>query len=120
MNNDLTLTLMSKKEPISSPYLPSLSYNIYRSTTVIRLDTEYSILRWTEYPPDANHGLYVGSAVLSLRLPADNVANATVRAREDSTLSYLFLGNIIADPVIQVIDFIPGGSHYIKYLKLFS
>jgi len=73
-----------------------------RSTTVIRLDTEYSILRWTEYPPDANHGLYVGSAVLSLRLPADNVANATVRAREDSTLSYLFLGNIIADPVIQL------------------
>ena len=38
-----------------------------RSTLTIRLDTEYSVLRWTEYPPDANHGFYVGAAVLTAR-----------------------------------------------------
>jgi len=73
-----------------------------RSITTIRIDIEYSILRWTEYPPDANHGLYVGAAVLTTRLPVDSTSNATILDRTDSTLANLFWGNIAADPVIQV------------------
>lgn len=69
---------------------------------------EHSLLRWVEYPPDANHGFYVGAATVTARIP-DN-RNATllgnssrlkffftvmdrVTAPEDSTLSYAIWGN---------------------------
>lgn len=44
------------------------------SETVLSYDFERAFLKWTEYPPDANHGFYVGSAVLSASLSAP-VAN---------------------------------------------
>lgn len=62
-----------------------------RSTTVISIQFEHSILRWVEYPPDANHGFYVGSATITARIPDNN--NATYLAPEDSTLSYAIWGN---------------------------
>jgi hypothetical protein len=52
-----------------------------RSVTTVRVDFEYSMLRWTEYPPDANHGFYVGAAVITARLPPGSVQNATLLAR---------------------------------------
>lgn len=36
------------------------------STTQIGLSFERSFLKWTEYPPDANHGVYAGSAILTV------------------------------------------------------
>jgi len=62
-----------------------------RSTTTISIQFEHSMLRWVEYPPDANHGFYVGSATITARIP-DN-RNATLLAPEDSTLSYAIWGN---------------------------
>ena len=53
----------------------------FRSVTTVRVDFEYSLLRWTEYPPDANHGFYVGAAVITARLPRDSLQNATILAR---------------------------------------
>lgn len=41
-----------------------------RSVTVVSLGLEYVFLRWQEYPPDANHGFYIGSSILTARLPA--------------------------------------------------
>lgn len=73
-----------------------------RSTTVIKIDTEYSVLRWTEYPPDANHGFYIGSAVLTTRLPRDSLSNTTIPSRKDSSLNYLYWGNPDVDPVISL------------------
>jgi phosphatidylinositol glycan class T len=52
-----------------------------RSVTTVRVDFEYSMLRWTEYPPDANHGFYVGAAVITARLPSGSIQNATLLAR---------------------------------------
>lgn len=40
-----------------------------RSTVEISIDFDYIFLKWLEYPPDANHGHYLGSAVLSAKLP---------------------------------------------------
>lgn len=40
-----------------------------RSTTTISIDFDYVFLKWQEYPPDANHGFYIGSAVVSSNLP---------------------------------------------------
>ncbi|KAG5896881.1 hypothetical protein JTB14_033521 [Gonioctena quinquepunctata] len=40
-----------------------------RSTTSVSIDFDYVFLKWQEYPPDANHGFYIGSAVISSVLP---------------------------------------------------
>jgi len=85
------------------PYHLELVINLPpRSQTTITIDTEYSVLRWTEYPPDANHGFYIGAAVLTARLPRDSLHNLTLAARENWSLSYLFWGNVDTDPVVHV------------------
>ena len=38
-----------------------------RSTSTISIQFERSLLRWVEYPPDANHGFYVPSATVTAR-----------------------------------------------------
>ncbi|XP_063706858.1 GPI transamidase component PIG-T [Culicoides brevitarsis] len=40
-----------------------------RSTVEISIDFDYIFLKWQEYPPDANHGHYIGAAVVSVMLP---------------------------------------------------
>ncbi|KAG6452408.1 hypothetical protein O3G_MSEX007619 [Manduca sexta] len=40
-----------------------------RSTTTLTIDFEFIFLKWQEYPPDANHGFYVGSAIITANLP---------------------------------------------------
>ncbi|XP_013389668.1 GPI transamidase component PIG-T [Lingula anatina] len=35
------------------------------TTTKVSIDFDRTFLKWTEYPPDANHGFYVTSAVVS-------------------------------------------------------
>ena len=35
-----------------------------RSVTTISFDVDKVFLKWTEYPPDANHGIYIGSAII--------------------------------------------------------
>ncbi|KAL4234028.1 hypothetical protein ACF0H5_005682 [Mactra antiquata] len=39
------------------------------SVTEISMELDRAFLKWTEYPPDANHGFYVNSAVISTMLP---------------------------------------------------
>jgi len=43
-----------------------------KSHLKVSLDFEYSLLKWLEYPPDANKGFYVGSALLSFLVPGFN------------------------------------------------
>ncbi len=43
-----------------------------RSVTRLSLQFERALLKWTEYPPDANHGFYVNAAVVSAMLPVDS------------------------------------------------
>lgn len=40
-----------------------------RSITEVYIEFDYSFLKWQEYPPDANHGFYVGAAVITSLLP---------------------------------------------------
>ncbi|XP_044729474.1 GPI transamidase component PIG-T [Chrysoperla carnea] len=40
-----------------------------RSITTISVKFNYVFLKWQEYPPDANHGFYIGSAVITSALP---------------------------------------------------
>lgn len=39
------------------------------SVTKVHFQFERAFLKWTEYPPDANHGFYISSAVISSLLP---------------------------------------------------
>lgn len=40
-----------------------------KSTTSIKFDFDFVFLKWQEYPPDANHGFYIGSTIVSAVLP---------------------------------------------------
>lgn len=78
-----TLKIMNKGEqifPKSKHYIPgkgkSRPYHLEftvrlppKSITTVSIDFDYVFLKWQEYPPDANHGFYVGSAVVSAMLP---------------------------------------------------
>ncbi|XP_074605753.1 phosphatidylinositol glycan anchor biosynthesis class T [Brevipalpus obovatus] len=46
------------------------------SVTEISYEFERSFLKWTEYQPDANHGVYAGSSTLTFLL--DDSTNATI------------------------------------------
>jgi hypothetical protein len=73
---------------LTSKYFPSPSQTQVlnlpaKSETHISIDFEKSLLKWLEYPPDANHGFYVGSAVISAVLP--NRRNFTGIGRRHSS-----------------------------------
>lgn len=40
-----------------------------RSTVSVSIDFDYIFLKWQEYPPDANHGYYIGAATITTMLP---------------------------------------------------
>jgi GPI-anchor transamidase subunit T len=40
-----------------------------KSTLEMSIDFDYIFLKWQEYPPDAHHGHYIGSSVISTVLP---------------------------------------------------
>ncbi|XP_050442857.1 GPI transamidase component PIG-T [Adelges cooleyi] len=40
-----------------------------RSTTEISIQFDYVFLKWQEYPPDANHGFYIGSSTVIATIP---------------------------------------------------
>lgn len=42
-----------------------------KSTTIISVMFEKSILKWLEYPPDANHGFHIGPAMIAQISPED-------------------------------------------------
>nr|XP_039251804.1 GPI transamidase component PIG-T-like isoform X2 [Styela clava] len=51
-----------------SPHFLEYMLNISPSSTIkIALQFNRGFLTWTEHPPDANHGFYIGSTVVSVR-----------------------------------------------------
>ena len=67
-----------------------------KSNIEISIEFEKSILKWLEYPPDANKGVYVNSALITTLLP--DKTNFTGISRKTSTYSETFaqdLSNIV-------------------------
>ena len=77
------------------PYMLELVLTLPpRSTVTVSIQFEHSLLRWAEYPPDANHGFYLGSGVLTARLEHNrNLSIALHSAGQDSTMAQALLGN---------------------------
>lgn len=71
-----------------------------RSTTSISVDFEHVFLKWTEYPPDASHGFYISSSVISAMLPL--ARNITGLPQRGSTLSDSFNSSSGSGYFVQV------------------
>lgn len=54
------------------------------SVSSLSFEFDRAFLKWTEYPPDANHGFYINSAVLSVSLPV--ATNYTTPGQASSVL----------------------------------
>ncbi|XP_041375880.1 GPI transamidase component PIG-T-like [Gigantopelta aegis] len=62
----------------SRPYQFELVFRLKaNSITKISFEFQRAFLKWTEYPPDANHGFAVNSAVISMMLPTAKNYTAT-------------------------------------------
>lgn len=59
-----------------------------KSVAEISFDFDYVFLKWQEYPPDANHGFYVGSAIITSLLPS--AKNFTAIPQDGSLISSSF------------------------------
>lgn len=62
----------------ANPYQMEIVFRLFaNSVTKINYSFERAFLKWTEYPPDANHGFYVSSAVISTVLPVASQFTST-------------------------------------------
>lgn len=59
-----------------------------QSVVKFSIDMDYSFLKWQEYPPDANHGFYMGPAVITALLPT--ARNYTALPLDGSTITSSF------------------------------
>ncbi|XP_015598546.1 GPI transamidase component PIG-T [Cephus cinctus] len=58
------------------------------SVTKFSIELDYLFLKWQEYPPDANHGFYMGPAVITALLPI--ARNYTALPLDGSTITSSF------------------------------
>ncbi|XP_053309151.1 GPI transamidase component PIG-T [Spea bombifrons] len=77
----LTITTKGKEnkpsyiyyEPAKDRHRPHLLEMLIQlppnSVTKITIEFERALLKWTEYPPDPNHGFYISPSVLSVLIP---------------------------------------------------
>ena len=67
-----TIYYKPAKDRIQAHHLELLLVLPANSMTEISYDFDRVFLKWTEYPPDANHGVYVNSAVISANLNSNS------------------------------------------------
>ena len=71
-----------------------------KSSVEISIEFEKSILKWLEYPPDANKGFYVNSALITTLLPEKS--NFTGITRMASSYEETFSQNFQSQVVVQL------------------
>lgn len=84
----LALHYTPGKGRISPYYLELILHLPPRSVTKLSFEMEYLFLKWQEYPPDANHGFYMGPAVITALLPI--ARNYTALPLTGSTITSSF------------------------------
>uniref|UniRef100_A0A182SWW1 GPI transamidase component PIG-T n=1 Tax=Anopheles maculatus TaxID=74869 RepID=A0A182SWW1_9DIPT len=70
------------------------------ATIELSIDFDYIFLKWQEYPPDANHGHYIPSSIISLLLPS--ARNYTSLPREAALFRDSFNATQLAGYFLQV------------------
>jgi len=81
----VTQRYLPGKERESPYYLELILRLPPHSVTKISIDMDYLFLKWQEYPPDANHGFYMGSAIITALLPI--ARNYTALPLDGSTIT---------------------------------
>lgn len=71
-----------RKNPYSLELILSLPP---QSVTKFSIEMDYSFLKWQEYPPDANHGFYIGPSIITTLLPI--ARNYTAIQLDGSTIT---------------------------------
>uniref|UniRef100_A0A182IZW0 Uncharacterized protein n=1 Tax=Anopheles atroparvus TaxID=41427 RepID=A0A182IZW0_ANOAO len=71
-----------------------------RATVELSIDFDYIFLKWQEYPPDANHGHYIPSSIISLLLPS--ARNYTSVPREASLFRESFNATQLSGYFLQL------------------
>ncbi|RUS85040.1 hypothetical protein EGW08_007177 [Elysia chlorotica] len=100
--SSLQVTNENHRVPFKVHYVPAkdrlrphhleLSFMLWpHSTTRVSFNFARAFLKWTEYPPDANHGFYISSAVISALLPSS--LEYTAPSQGSSELSGIFTDN---------------------------
>ncbi|KAL2711512.1 GPI transamidase component PIG-T [Vespula squamosa] len=84
----LALHYMPGKERISPYYIEIILRLPPHSVTKFSIEMEYLFLKWQEYPPDANHGFYMGPAIITALLPI--ARNYTALPLDGSTITSSF------------------------------
>uniref|UniRef100_A0A182U1V3 GPI transamidase component PIG-T n=1 Tax=Anopheles melas TaxID=34690 RepID=A0A182U1V3_9DIPT len=83
------------------PYGLEVAFRIpARATVELSIDFDYIFLKWQEYPPDANHGHYIPSSIISLLLPS--ARNYTSIPREAALFRESFNATQLAGYFLQV------------------
>lgn len=82
---------MPGKERINPYYLELILRLPPHSVTKFSIEIEYLFLKWQEYTPDANHGFYMGPAIITALLPI--ARNYTALPLDGSTITsrYIYL-----------------------------
>ncbi|XP_003490115.2 GPI transamidase component PIG-T isoform X1 [Bombus impatiens] len=84
----LTQRYLPGKERKSPYYLELILRLPPQSVTKFSIEMDYSFLKWQEYPPDANHGFYMGPAIITALLPI--ARNYTALPLDGSTITSSF------------------------------
>ncbi|XP_053664714.1 GPI transamidase component PIG-T [Anopheles marshallii] len=83
------------------PYGLEVAFRIpARATVELSIDFDYIFLKWQEYPPDANHGHYIPSSIISLLLPS--ARNYTSIPREAALFRDSFNATQLAGYFLQI------------------
>lgn len=85
----MTQRYLPGKERKSPYYLELILHLPPHSITKISIDMDYLFLKWQEYPPDANHGFYMGPAIVTALLPI--ARNYTALPLDGSTITSRFV-----------------------------
>ncbi|XP_063988657.1 GPI transamidase component PIG-T [Diachasmimorpha longicaudata] len=84
----LTLRYSPGRERLQPYYLELILRLPPHSVTKFSIDMDYLFLKWQEYPPDANHGFYMGPAIITASLPT--ARNYTGLPIDGSTITSSF------------------------------
>ncbi|XP_011301935.1 GPI transamidase component PIG-T [Fopius arisanus] len=84
----LALRYSPGRERVQPYYLELVLRLPPHSVTKFSIEMDYLFLKWQEYPPDANHGFYMGPAVITAVLPT--ARNYTGLPIDGSTITSSF------------------------------
>ena len=85
----------------SKPYSLEMVLDIpARSHVEISIDFEKSILKWLEYPPDANKGFYINSAVILALLPDKTNFTVGIDRHSSNFLESLSKDSDVSVPIL--------------------